>query len=474
METNRAPETVGTRGLFDSLRAFVKPFAVSIKLAGIITLLLLLQIPLSMIRSGLEERSERRDAAVREITAAWGHAQEIIGPVLVVPYQTTRTVEKETVVNGHSVRTSEDRLVEAYASFLPETLSVEGLVEPAVRYRGIYEAIVYTTRLKISGHFSAPNLKSLGLAPHTLQWQRAWISFGISDLRGTRDTVTLQWDGRPVRMLPGAELGGLEGGLHADLIATANTESPALSGHDFTLEIALNGSDRLLVAPLAVETSVKLDSPWADPSFTGAFLPSERTISPSGFTAAWKVPHYGRDLPQQWIDFDHASIAAEKVQASLFGVEFVKAVDSYRAVERAIKHGALFLTLVFTTFFLFEVLSSLRLHSLHYLLVGAALCLFYLGLLSLSEFFSFGNAYLVSASASTLFIGAYCRSVLRSGRRSAIIVALLGATYGFLYFVLHMQDYAFLAGTAALFVFLAAVMYATRNVEWSATSAGKS
>lgn len=462
--TNPEPAT----GLIGAIRAVLKPFALSLKLGGILVLVLLLQIPLFMIRGLLAERHERRDEAVREITETWGRTQTIIGPVLVVPYRALRVVEKETVVNGRVVRTTEERVGDAFACFLPEELAIEGNLDPSKRHRGIYDAVVYTSHLKLTGRFAALNLKSLGVAPETLQWNRAWLAFGISDLRGTRETLKVAWDNQSLPLTPGTQIEGLNTGLHAELSATATLPDTSASAHTFAVELSLNGSETLAFAPLAVQTSVNLQSPWADPGFTGAFLPTEREITPAGFKAQWKIPYYGRDYAQQWTTLhDAPEIDENKIRSSCFGVDLVTPVDSYRAVERATKHGALFITLLFTAFFLFEVLSALRLHTLHYLLVGAALCLFYLGLLSLSEFIAFGTAYLAAATASTLLIGFYCRSILRSGARSLLIAAALTSIYGFLYFVLQMQDYALIAGTIALFAVLAIVMYATRKIDWS-------
>ena len=58
-------------------------------------------------------------------------------------------------------------------------------------------------------------------------------------------------------------------------------------------------------------------------------------------------------------------------------------------MERSIKYGVLFLVLVFTAFFLFEVTARQKIYPFQYLMVGAALCLFYLLLLSISEFIGF-------------------------------------------------------------------------------------
>jgi inner membrane protein len=210
---------------------------------------------------------------------------------------------------------------------------------------------------------------------------------------------------------------------------------------------------------------VKLASPWPAPGFQGAFLPVQREVTPGGFNATWQVSYYGRDFPQQWSSGTLAAPAPSAIEAASFGVQLVETVTAYRTIERAIKYGVLFLALVFVTFFLFEVLSAVRLNALNYLLVGGALCLFYLGLLSLSEFIGFPLAYAGAATASVLLIGLYGRSVLQSTVRSLLICGMLGGVYGYLYFVLQMEDFSLLAGTAALFALLAAVMFATRRLD---------
>ncbi len=151
----------------------------------------------------------------------------------------------------------------------------------------------------------------------------------------------------------------------------------------------------------------------------------------------------------------------------------VAAAEGYRMVERSLKHSVLVLTLVFTAFFLFETLAGLRLHAVHYGLVGAALCLFYLALLALGEVLVPGAAYVGAAVASSLLIVGYSISILHSYARAASIAVLLAVEHSVLYVVLRMEDYALLAGTAALFAALAALMFFTRNVDWFAQETGK-
>jgi inner membrane protein len=146
-------------------------------------------------------------------------------------------------------------------------------------------------------------------------------------------------------------------------------------------------------------------------------------------------------------------------------------IEGHRMVERALKHSVLILTLVFTAFFLFETLAGLRLHAVHYGLVGAALCLFYLVLLALGEVLAPGRAYIGAALSTSLLVTLYCVSVLHSTVRAALIGGLLAGEYGVLYVILRMENFALLAGTTALFIVLAAVMYFTRDVDWFAHEA---
>ena len=452
MNSESSSVVAGVRGWFHR-RALV------FKLMGVAFIGLLLFIPLGMVNSTLNERAERYREAVRAITRAWGGAQRVGGPVLVVPY-TYKTAAVETrVIEGRRVEVNVDREMRGEAFFLPERLAVTGDVTPSVRKRGIYETPVYAAKLAISGKFAAPVFDFptvRGLEP---QWAQARVCFMISDLRGTEADLALRWGEATLALQPGSRLSGLGTGVHAPVKLTSG------EGAEFSLQLTLNGSESLRFLPLGRQTEVKLASSWADPSFDGAYLPGERSVGLEGFSAAWRVGYYGRSFAQQWIEGGDAQPRVQTIEESGFGVSLMEPVNAYRIVERAIKYGALFITLVFMTFFLFEAVCGLRLSALNYLLVGGALCLFYLGLLALAEFWVFGAAYALSASISTVLIGLYARRVLRGGRRAWLVGGMLGGGYGYLYFVLQMEDFALLAGTGALFAVLAAVMYATRHWE---------
>ena len=446
-------------------KRFLENHAVTLKLAWVLFLVLVLLIPLAMIRGVLHERKTRRDGAVSEITSSWGGPQTIAGPVLVVPYQYAVKTWREQMVNGKAERLEVDETRTANAFFLPAELDVKGTVTPQKLHRGIYEAVVYEGKLEISGHFAPPDFQELGISASRVLWKNAEVTLGVSDLRGTGKTLAMELDGRFYEFAPGCRLAGSPSGITARIPDLGLAETQLV----FRLALDLKGSQGIRFAPVGKQNRVALTSPWADPSFQGAFLPTDRTVAPDGFQASWEVSWYGRTYPQASTDQANAqALSANVLQPSLFGVNFIAPVDAYRMVERGMKYGALFIALIFTAFFLFELLAHLRIHTIQYTLVGAALCLFYLALLSLSEFILFPRAYWIGAVASTLLITLYAMSVLGTGKRTVLMGGALLAIYGFLYGVLQLQDYSLLMGTAGLFIVLGIVMYATRNMERSA------
>jgi inner membrane protein len=449
-----------------SLPALLKRWATSFKIAGVALLILLLLIPLQMVRSVLQERLGRRNEAVENITTTWGREQKIIGPVLIVPYRyPMRSWKEQPGPGGKMERVESMEMVRANAYFLPAHLAISGKVTPARLRRGIYEAVVYTGRFRLSGQFTRPDFGSLKIEEKNVLWEEAAITLAIPDLRGVNETLALEWDGSRHPLLPGSKLKGFQSGVFTS-IGRLRDAGPNLP---FGVDLTLNGSGALSFAPVAVQSAVKLTSDWPDPSFFGGVLPTERRVTREGFEAAWQVSYYARDYAQQWTDQDiTGALTSGAAEASLFGVRFLSGIDAYRTTERAIKYGALFMVLMFAAFFLFEVLAGLRIHPFQYAIIGAALCLFYLGLLSLSEFVPFGLSYLAAASATTLLICFHSARMLRSGARTTIVAGLLVGIYTYLYVALQLQDYALLLGTAALFGALTAVVVVTRKIDWYA------
>ncbi|MFA5203316.1 MAG: cell envelope integrity protein CreD [Lentisphaeria bacterium] len=448
--------------MLDKGRSVLSGATFKLFVIGVLTLLML--IPIGKIWFLLSERQHRRDAAVANITEAWGRGQEIIGPVLVVPYRYAVKVQRTEMVNGKptQVETVEHPLAQAY--FLPAKLKLDARLAPQERHRGIYKAVVYGGKLAVSGEFQPPLFDDLGVEPERILWEDAVFCLAVTDLRGVEGALSLDWAGRTLPLLPGCRLPGFETGVMASLrdVLPAAAKSAAIP---FQFNLTFNGSKLISFAPAGVETEVRLAADWPDPSFEGAFLPGQREVNASGFSAQWNVSYYGRGYPQKWTSLGGGP-SPDKIRASMFGASLLTLVDQYRTVERALKYAILFIVLAFAGFFLFETLGRVRIHPVQYTLVGAALCLFYLILLALSEFVGFGAAYLAGAAASSLLIGIYAAGVLRGGGRGCLTAAALGGVYGFLYVVLQLEDYSLLIGTAGLFVLLAAIMLATRKTNW--------
>ncbi len=441
-----------------------------LKLLGVGALVLILLIPLAMITGVLRERLARRNEAVTDITSSWGREQNVIGPVLGIPYQYTfKTVKEVPAPDGKMERREVEETATANAYFLPETLNVSGDVQTQKLHRGIYDAVVYRAQTILSGKFAAPDFGPLKIDLKDVQWKDAFVTIAINDLRGTRKAIVLDWNGEKRSMLPGSQVPGYTTGATALL----GKDQPLATEISFSIPLDFNGSEGIFFAPFGVQNEATLKSNSPDVSFRGAFLPAERSLRPDGFDANWKVSYYGRDYPQSWTSRSgNERFTTQSVSNSLFGAQFLSILDAYRYVERSIKYGVLFLVLVFTAFFLFEVSAQQKIHPFQYLMVGAALCLFYLLLLSVSEFIGFSWAYLIAAVASTALIAWYCRSFLAGGVRTFMIGTGLAGVYLFLYITLRQQDYALLMGAIALFVVLSIVMYVTRKIDWYARDAG--
>jgi inner membrane protein len=423
-------------------------------------LILALMIPLAMVRGLISERQSRFQQVGREIASTWGASQTLGGPVLTVPYRWQEKDDKGKLVTCRS-----------FARFLPDVLNVEGRIAPERRHRGIFETVVYTADLNVSGSFRRPDFTALNPAEVSgveVLWKEAYLSVGIPDVRGIRARIAVDWAGHELPLAPGgAEVGLWKTGLKTDVELPDLAAGKADEIYAFRFQLGLNGSSDLSFLPFGGQTTITLASPWDSPKFIGNLLPATRKVSGTGFESTWQVNSYGRSYPQRWAAAQAETVAGEpEIAASSVGVELLIPVDAYQKTERSTKYGILFLVLTFLTFFLFEVFNPLRLHPVQYLLVGAGLCLFYLLLLSISEHFAFGLAYLIAAAPTVLLIGGYAAAVLRGRLRALVMTLVLGALYGYLYVLLQLEDYALLLGSLGLFAILALVMFLTRRIDW--------
>ena len=440
MET---PENKPTPGAVERFNLWLSS-SVTVSIFSITILVLLLMIPNAMIQDIIRERQFTSDTAIREVSAIWGHSQTVAGPVISIPYLTfTEDKDGERTYYKH------------WSHFLPEELNVDALVTSEKRERGIYEVIVYNSKMTVSGSFNRPNPIPLNIAPDQFLLKDAVLSMGIPDMRGINEKVNLNFNDTVAEFQPGIPTNEVfsEG---------ISVRMPIGEGESFAFEIDLDlkGSQALSFIPLGRETQVNMNSDWPHPSFEGAFLPDAHDITETGFTATWKVLDLNRNFPQAWTG------ERSGMYESSFGFQLFMPNDHYQQSMRSAKYAIMFISLTFMVFFFMETVNKKRIHPIQYILVGLALSIFFVLILSLSEFIGFNAAYGVGALATTILITAYSSSILTSRKLTAFMAGLLTVMYGFIYTILQLEDTALLVGSIGLFIILAIVMIWSRKVDW--------
>ena len=398
-----------------------------------------------MIKSLIRERENRKQEVIKEISSKWGHEQTIVGPIISIPYK--RYFEDKDGKKIFSI---------LYMHFLPDNIDITGKIFPKIRYRAIYEAVLYNTQVVITGNFSYPQIDEMDIPKENIVWSGAYISFGISDMRGIKEQIEAKINNIAISMNPGIESNDvIASGVSAKIQIKERVES-----YSFKFALNLNGTHQISFVPVGKLTTVSMSSSWPDPSFDGAYLPVERSIRKDGFTAKWKVLHLNRDYPQYWKGNKH------KVYDSSFGVKLFIPIDIYQKSMRTAKYAIMFIVFTFMAFFFSEVMNKMRVHPIQYLLIGLAITMFYTLLISISEHINFDTAYLISSLAVIILIAGYAKSVLKHIYLSIMVGCILAILYAYFYLLLQLENYALLLGSIGLFVVLSLVMFMTRKIDW--------
>ena len=235
-------------------KSFFHRFALLLKLLLIGFLLLILLIPLSMVGSLIRERESAAASARTEIAEKWSLAQQIVGPVLSVP-----CLSVSETADAQGVKTV--RYTRRYTNILPESLKIEGRVNTQTLSRGIYEAVMYRSSLRLSGEFRLSEEEAARLAEYQADFSKARLSIGITDLRGLEKLAVLKWDGQKAGFSPGT---GDDTGLSS--VLSTGVDAAALSKNDgsiaFSTDLSLKGSESLYFIPVGKMTSVYLSRIW--------------------------------------------------------------------------------------------------------------------------------------------------------------------------------------------------------------------
>ncbi len=452
------------------------------KLAALAAVVLLLLFGLGLIEDVVRDRQHYRSMTAQSVASSLAGPQTLMGPLI-----HSACVESWDVETGKGdERRMEERRREFLLTAMPETLQLKSGATMEERARGLHKVNTYKLKTYIQAQW-APLTR---LQPQTtvkgsrMQCGAPILMLGVGDARGIR-TAQLTLGGQTLALKPGTFHPQYSRGLHATLPESVIGATEGLAA---TLAFELVGTERLSIVPLGSNTEVQLESGWPHPSFTGRFLPSERAVRDDGFTAQWRLSSLATTAQQDVAqgkpvcqasggdDDDEPAAAAAPSGgcADSFSVAFIDPVNPYSLAQRAIKYGVLFIALTFVGVGLFELMKRLRVHPVQYLLVGSALCSFFLLLLSLSEHLPFGAAYALSATACVLLLGYYASHMLGSVRRGLPFGAGMALLYSLLYVLLQLEQTALVVGALALFAVLALVMVLTRKVNWYGLTAPRS
>lgn len=421
-------------------------------------LMALLAIPLALVRGVVAERSAHRQEATQEVARAHAGPQTVTGPVLWLPY--TETYLRAVKVDGKAGETREELVSEERVAIeFPKTLDTRSRLATETRWRGIFPVTVYTSQHANAGRFVWTELQPRHTGGQITVGQPLLL-MGVSDARGLLAAPQLRLAGRAlaVGQAPGSSPLPLAAAVDLALLKPGAVL-------DFDLNFDLAGTGRIAWVPLADENSVTLTSPWPHPSFGGDFLPRTRSVTANGFEATWRVPSLSSRAQSQFME-THRKDGQPTGAVEQFSVSLDDPVDVYRLTERATKYGLMFIVLTFAAFFVLEMVKRWRIHPMQYLMIGAALVLFFLLLLSLSEHLDFALAYGIASAGCIALLGHYLRHVLGGWGPGLGMSGLLVALYGVLYGILVSEDNALMMGSLLLFGVLAAIMVATRQIDW--------
>lgn len=433
------------------------------KIMTISGLIALLMVPLFFIENIITDRTHYRLSAERDIEKTYADAQVVIAPILLTTV--TESYDEEVEYQEKGENKIKTRRVETYwkEPYYPQDLTIESVINPETRYRGIFSVTVFNSQNTFMGNFSWKAPKPIHNNGQ-IKSMKTHLYFTLNDLRGLGKISPLRWGNDELNWGKAkTAIGGQTIGTEVPQESLIRQSQIAFS---FNAEIA--GSRSISWVPIAKNNTINVRSSWPHPSFVGNFLPRMRTISANGFNAVWQINALATQAQNQITERVTQKNEKEKIREDLedLGVSLMTPIDIYQQSARAAKYGVLFLALIFGAFFILEVLKNWQIHPMQYLMVGLAMVLFFLLLLSLAEHWGFGVAYTVATAASVGLIGYYLRYVLGGFGRALLMSALLLLMFGCLFGILQSEDNALLMGTMLLFTVISAAMVATRRLDW--------
>ena len=172
--------------------SIIDRYASLLKMIAIGILVLLFLIPTNMIQNLIQERENNQNDVINQVANSWGDKQYIGGPILSVPY--LAKVEDDN---------RRFKMVKMYLHIMPESLKINGNLKSTPLKRSIYEVAVYKGDLDISGDFRIDPYELDQMNAADLLWNEAVLWMEISDLRGVKDELKINWNNTSLFFRPG-------------------------------------------------------------------------------------------------------------------------------------------------------------------------------------------------------------------------------------------------------------------------------
>ena len=446
----------------------------TLKIIAIVILVAIFWVGLFFISNLVSERQGYQRAFFNEISKNNISPQTIISPYIRVPY-----TELTTCVDDQKVTAECTQESWMYINADSTQWQAKFDVSDDKYKRTIYRATSYQANLTAEGIFQKPTLQN-----KEYQWNRAEILFPIHDPRGLNAYPTMQILNKKYTFEMNAPNNGDAGFEFMTISATKYPEliQAIQNGFSYNLNTNLIGLNKFTLIPTSRLVSYQANGNWADTKYSGQNLPFDKTSSKKQFTAKWKNIALGNQNMNRIIycpsdacirllsDNDQAIELSRKIGEphvdSGLTTEFLDSVNVYSQTDRAIKYGIVIMIITFGCFFLFEVMKSLRIHPIQYSLVAMAQGIFFVLLLSISEYYAFAWAYMVACIACVSLMSWYLYYVMRGVQPAIMFALILSTLYAIMYMLLQSSGKTFLVGSVISFIVLAVVMFITRNIDW--------
>ncbi len=436
-----------------SIKKNMKQFSNSLgfKILLIFILGLLLLIPMAFISGIVKDRKNYQSEAIESIIDPIGGVLTIDGVFILKPYIATR-ISKDEDGKSSTYYTQE------YEFFMPENYNVDGDIEMNTLSRGIFKVPVFSSELKVKGNFEKPDSNS--------GRQYSSETFVII-LTGNNKSFTKI----PDIKINGTSLKQYESGISLvypnskDAFIFILPETYANSEFEYDATFTVQGGSSISIKPLKSQNNFTLKSSWADPSFSGGWIPTKRNITKDGFDAEWSIPDFHISLNKSWTTESRSY--PEDYTKDFITTSFLLLNDNYQKTTRSMKYALLFIFIPFFALLLCEILGKKVLHIIQYTLIGFANVLFFLLLLSISEHLSFNISYFIGVIMVTATVSLYTGYIMNSPKIGFAVAIVQASAYIFLFGILQLTDYSLLVGTLGLFFAVALAMYLTRNIDWS-------